>query len=198
MKKHHGFTLIELLLVTALVGGIAIAVSNAFSNGLKLWKKADELTRQTTVGIFLEKISEDLRQVPRISMLGFKGISTEVSFPSVIWVNADPNSSRAKEERVDQIGTVNYRFDPTSASVYRSQANYGQSLKKIKGDEVIIAQNVSSIEFRYLYQTDKGFESKSTIDHGIPSIVSVKLTVIENGQPITLERFCEIPVGGSL
>ena len=198
MRKRQGFTLIELLLVTALMGGIAIAVSNAFGNGLRLWKKADQLTRQTTVGIFLEKFSEDLRQVPLISTLGFKGISMEILFPSVIWVEADPNGSRAKEERIDQIGTVRYRFDPVNSSIYRSQANYGQSLKKIMGNEVMVAEGVTAMEFRYLQQTDKGLESKAMIDEGIPAMVAVKLTVVEGGQPITFERFYEIPVGGAL
>lgn len=196
--NRKAFTLIEILIVTALVAAVSVAIANAFSNGLKLWARADRLTQQTQAGIFIDKFSEDLRQTHPISTLRFKGRSTEIQFPTQVLTPADPHSARHKEEMVNTIGAVRYRFDHATKSIYRSQANYGQALKGKFTDEQIVVEGIEEVSFTYYHITEKGYEGKSVIDEGVPAAVLIKITMIDEGNHSQFERFCPIALGGAL
>ncbi len=196
--NRKAFTLIEILIVTALLAAVSIAIANAFSNGLKLWARADRLTQQTQAGIFIDKFSEDLRQTHPMSTLRFKGRSTEIQFPTQVLTLADPHSTRHNEEMVNTIGAVRYRFDPATKSIYRSQANYSQALKSKFSDEQVVVDGIEEVSLTYYHITDKGYEGKSVIDEGIPAAVLVKITMVDEGNNTRFERFCPIALGGAL
>jgi len=66
-NRHRGFTLTEVLLVSAMFAVISLAVFNAFSNGFKLWARGQHVMVEGYTAIFLDKISEDLRQTVLMS-----------------------------------------------------------------------------------------------------------------------------------
>src|ERR1039458_2354762 len=109
MKNYRqGFTLTEILLVSAMFAVISVAVFNAFSNGFKLWARGQHVMVEGDMAIFLDKISEDLRQTVSISGIPFKGEGTQLTFPAIILDRTDENGARANEGYAAQIGAVRY------------------------------------------------------------------------------------------
>ena len=133
--KRSGFTLMEMLLVTALVSIIGLAIFQAFSNGLKLWARGQQMSHDGETAIVLDKIGEDLRSTVSVSGIAFKGEVTRFSFPAIVMTPADKNGSRAQEDLIDQIGAIEYRFEQADGKIYRRQANYAQALKHQWGKE---------------------------------------------------------------
>ena len=157
MKSRNAFTLVEVLLVSSLIAVLSLAVFRSFGNGLKLWARADHLNRDAEVGIFLDKMAEDLRSTVAISNIPFKGISTEIAFPAVVMTQADVKSARSSEGFIDQIGAVRYRFDPSTHTIFRSQANYAQALKEQwLQEQVAIVMGINDLAIHYESISAKG------------------------------------------
>lgn len=194
--KSQAFTLIEVLLVSSLIAIVSLAVFRSFSNGLKLWNRAERLNREAEVAIFLDKMAEDLRSTQLISGISFKGTATKVSFPAIVLTQADPRSTRAKEEIIDQIGAVQYRFDAGTHTIFRRQANYSQSLKgNWPEQEEPIVSGVEDLILHYEVASDKGFLLKSEIDAVVPMGIMVEVHFNDDSGSHQLKRFLSIPVG---
>ena len=198
MRKNtpQGFTLMEMLLVTSLIAVIAIAVFGAFSNGLKVWARGVVLGHEGDMAIGVDKISEDLRSILSISSIPFKGTQMRMSFPAVVFTPADVRGSRAKEEIIDQVGAIEYRFEPGEGLIYRRQANYGQALKKQWGKDQVIAVGVEDLRFVYYFPGDKGFLRNSHVEGKIPAGVFLQVRLKSDVEGHYLNRFIAIPVGG--
>ncbi len=197
-KNNHAFTLMEILLVAVLMATVAIAVTQAFTNGLRLWVRSQQLVVESNLMIFFDKFGEDARGLLPISTLAFKGSSTQVSWPTTVIGPADLHSSRAQEGVVDQIGVVQYRYDAANKKIYRRQANYAQSLKGQWGVEIEVAANVEEVLFHYDLPSAKGFDRKPEVDGSIPLGISVELGFVGAGHAQRLRRFFPIAVGGGL
>ena len=111
---------------------------------------------------FFDKFGEDLRGVPLITGIPFKGITTQIAFPTIVLTKADANGSRAKEELVDQIGAVQYIFEPAEKRVYRRHANYSQAVKQIWGEPTVAAVSSEDITYRYYFASDKGLPNQDS------------------------------------
>lgn len=190
------FTLIEVLLVSTLIAVLGLAVFQSFANGLKLWSRAQRLNREADVAIFLDKMGVDLRSSVSITGIGFKGTSEKVSFPAIVLTNADPNSSRAPEGLIDQIGAVQYRYEPGDHIIYRRQANYSQALKgNWSLDESAIVSGIDALDFHYEISSDKGFLLKPDVNDGVPSGVMVDVHFSDDTGEHELKRYLSIPIG---
>ncbi|MEI7998136.1 MAG: type II secretion system protein [Candidatus Omnitrophota bacterium] len=195
--KSKAFTLIEVLLVSTLIAIVGIAVFQALSNGIKLWAKAQRLNREAEVAIFLDKMGEDLRSVPIISGIPFKGTDILFSFPAVVMTKADSKSSRSQEGFISQIGAVQYRFDPVEHTVFRRQANYAQAIKRKwaqqENPEVL---GIDELDFHYEIASDKGLLLKSEIGEGIPLGVMVEVYFSDDSGKHQLKRYLSLLVRG--
>ena len=196
--NRRAFSLVEMLIVSALVATISIAVANAFGNGLKLWQRADLLSHDAGVGIFLDQMAEDCRQVQLMKTLSFKGDSRQVELPTIVTLNADPKSTRANEGLIDSLGKVRYRYDDALHLIYRSRVNYGDAFYKRFSTEDIVIQSIESMSFKYYVITDKGLEEKDSVDGSVPYAMAISLTFKQDGVVSSIERFFPIPVGGAL
>ena len=197
-NPRQGFTLTEILLVSAMFAVISLAVFNAFSNGFKLWARGQHVMVEGDMSIFLDRISEDLRQTVIISGIPFKGNSTQISFPAIIRAPLDINSSRRAEEIGTQIGAVRYTFEPGEKKITRSQAVYGQALKAQWSTPVEVASMIEDVSMRYYFKADRGLSVKSQTDEGIPLGVMIDIQFLVNNQVIHMRRFLIVPVGGGL
>ena len=197
-NKRLAFTLTEVLLVASMFAVISLAVFNAFSNGFKLWARGQHVMVEGNVAIFLDRMSEDLRQTVTISGIPFKGDSSELIFPAIILDLTDANGSRSKEGIADQIGAIRYIYDPSEKKIYRSQATYGQALKLQWSQPVEVADLIEDISLRYYFTADKGLEVKSQTDQGIPMGVMIDVQFLVEGQVFHMRRFMIIPVGGGI
>jgi len=196
--NRHAFTLTEVLLVACMFAVISIAVFSAFSNGFKLWARGQHVMVEGDMSIFLDRISEDLRQTVTISTIPFKGDSMQVSFPAIILGPTDPNGSRSQEGIGSQIGAIRYYFDPSEGKIYRSQAAYGQALKEEWSSPVEEASQIEDIKLEYYFKADRGLDVKSQTDQGMPLGVSIDLQFMIDGQVRHMRRFMLIPVGGGI
>ena len=187
----------EVLLVAAMTAVIAVTVLGAFSNGLKLWNRSNRLVVESDIAIFFDKMGEDLRDVQVISTIPFKGITTETSFPTIVLTPADTHGSRAQEETVDQIGAVQYRFDPADGKIYRAQANYGQAIKTHWSEPMVIASGIDDVVIHYYFPSTKGLVVKSLADESLPAGLMVELRFTDEGQERHMRRFLPVMVGGS-
>ncbi len=195
--KVKAFTLVEVLLVSSLLAIVGIVIFRSFNNGLKLWAKAQRLNRETEVAIFLDKIAEDLRSTIVISGLDYKGTNSQVSFPAIVLTKADTKSSRASEGIIDQIGAVQYRFDPSQHVIFRRQANYSQALRaKWIQEEMSLAVGIDDLSFHYEVSLDKGFTFKSEIKEGFPSGIMVEVRFTDDSGEHQLKRYLPILAGG--
>lgn len=194
--KLKAFTLVEVLLVSTLIAVVSLAVFRCFTNGLKLWSRAQHLNRESEVVIFLDKMAEDLRSTVNMSGFNFKGTAEQLSFPAVVRTKADQKSARAKEEIVSQIGAVRYRYDVSERTIFRQQANYAQALKKKwQPDELPVVSGVDGLEFHYDVASDREFLFKSEISEGIPSGVIVEIHFSDERGSHQIKRYLSIPVG---
>jgi hypothetical protein len=196
--RRWGFTLTEVLLVSCMFAIISLAVFNAFSNGFKLWARGQHVMVEGDMAIFLDKIGEDLRGTVSISGIPFKGNSMEVSFPAIILAPTDPHGSRSQEGYGDQIGAVQYTFDPFEKKIYRSQATYGQALKAQWSAPVEVASLIEDISMRYYFKADRGLDAKTQTDEGIPLGVLIDVQLMIDGQVRHMRRFLLVPIGGGL
>jgi len=197
-NKRRAFTLTEVLLVSCMFAVISLAVFNAFSNGFKLWARGQHVMVEGDMAIFLDRIAEDLRQTVIITGIPFKGDSTQLSFPAIIIGPTDANGSRSAEGTGDQIGAIQYTFDPDQKKIFRRQATYGQALKEQWSDPVEEANLVEDISMRYYFTANPGLDVKSQTDQGIPMGIMVDLQFMVDGQLRHMRRFLLIPVGGGI
>ena len=195
---RRGFTLAEILLVSCMFAVISLAVFNAFSNGFKLWARGQHVLVEGNTAIFLDRISEDLRQTILIKGIPFKGETTQVSFPAIILGPLDQNSSRAKEVSGHQIGAVRYTFDPAEKKIYRAQAAYGQALKAQWSTSVEVANLIEDVSLRYYFSADRGLKVKEQTEEGIPMGVMIDVQFLVDGQIVHMRRFMIVPVGGGI
>jgi len=199
MRNHHpGFTLTEVLLVSCMFAIISLAVFNAFSNGMKLWARGQHVMVEGDTAIFLDRFSEDLRQTVLITGIPFKGSSDELSFPAIILAPTDAYGARAKEEVGDQIGAIQYTFDSANKKVYRRQATYGQALKGQWSDPIEVANLIEGVSFQYYFTAERGLNTKTETDEGIPLGVMIDVQFLVEGQMYHMRRFMIIPVGGGI
>ncbi len=196
IRSSRGLTLMEVLLTTVLVSLIGATVFQAFNNGIKLWSRSKGLDHDLGAAMFLDRMGDDLRATARITGIPFKGIGSTFSFPAIIWTAADPKSSRAEEGNIDQIGAIEYRYDPAEKRIERRQANYGQALKGQWGTSQNVAFAVEEFLVRYHFRSDRLFLIKSIADESIPAGIAVELVYKEGGSKHHLRRFFSIPVGG--
>ncbi len=195
-KSSKGFTLMEMILVAVLIASVGAAVFSAFNNGLKLWAKGVVLDHQGDTAIALEKISDDIRLIIPVGNILFSGTEMRMAFPAIVLTPADRKSSRSGEGIVDQIGAVEYRFDPAEGKIIRRQANYGQALKKQWGQDQVIASNIEEAVFRYYFYGDRNFVSLPRADGKIPAGIILQIRMKGQEADQRLNRFIPIPAGG--
>lgn len=199
MKKgYRGFTLTEVLLVSAMLALISLAVFNAFSNGFKLWARGEHVMVEGDTAMFLDRIAEDLRQVSLISGIPFKGEATQLSFPAVIMAPTDQRGSRANEGTAQQLGAIQYTYDPLRKKIFRSQATYGQALKSQWSQPVEVADLIEGISLHYYFTVEHGIDIKDQTDQGIPMGVEIDVQYLVGDRTFHMRRFLVIPVGGGI
>lgn len=196
-SSRRGFTLVEILLVSALMGLIVLSVARAFSNGLGLWQRADQMNRMSTIGYVFEEMAQDLRHGLNLDTLLLVGDAHHMIIPSIVIVPMDSQSSRAAEVVGEMPGSVEYQFDPQTKNLIRYKRNYGEAIRQeeIKG-EVILSQ-VEDVILTYQYLGEKGIEVKSSLENGWPFAVNIEIKIKDGQDERLLSRSFPVFVGGA-
>ena len=196
LTSKKAMTLIEILIVTSLIAIISVAIYGCLSSGIRVWNEANRLVVEEDIAIFFDKISKDLRNVYSYSRIKPHGGMFKFSFPAIVYTRVDKGLGHSDNTYVDQLGKVEYYFDPISDSVYRRQANYSQAIseKYSKGSKIV--GSVESLKFRYFVLTPEGEIAKNEILDYIPSAVEVVVVFKDSRGERSMRKFIDIPIGG--
>ncbi len=196
LKSSEAFSFAEMLLVVSLMGLVLLSVFTALSNGLGIWKRMQESTGEESALIFLEQVTADLRNAlnNRALPLTFEGRQDSLVFSTLVRTAGDERTVY-KGEWIDQIGLVEYRYDPVKNSILRVQSNYGQAVSGQKGYEREALKDVWNFRVRYLYRTTFGLEWEDRSQDVIPASVRVILEFGGPGERKVWKKFINMPVG---
>ncbi len=185
--KQKAFTLIEALLVVSLISLIGLALFHTFSDGMKVWDKSKRLSLEEDIAIFWDKIGYDLQNSFAYSQLPFHGEETRLHFATRVNLLSNDNN-----QSIQQIGQVEYVFDPARQAVYRRQANYGQALKNNFSTERLLVRQVHSLRFLYYYKEGTDFVFRNKIENTIPRAVSVELEYTDSWGQRSLKKLINL------
>ncbi|MBU0468379.1 MAG: prepilin-type N-terminal cleavage/methylation domain-containing protein [Candidatus Omnitrophica bacterium] len=196
VANRSAMTLIEILIVTSLIAIISVAIYSCLSSGIRVWQEANRLVVEEDIAIFFDKISKDLRNVYSYSRIKPHGDVFKFSFPTIVYTKADKGSGHPENAYIDQLGKVEYYFDPISDNIYRRQANYSQAISEKYSKESKIVGSVERIKFTYFVLTPEGEIAKNEILDYIPSAVEVLVVFKDSRGERSMRKFIDIPIGG--
>lgn len=193
--KKLGVTFIEMLLVVSLLSMIGLTIYQSIAGGIKIWEKSQRFIIDEDVAIFLDKISQDLRNSLNYSLISFKGRETKIIFATIVLTAADKHAT-VTEGYIHQIGQVEYSFDKIQSSLLRRQANYSQATDEEFGPQRVMVSPLHSVRFSYYYGTNGGTEIKRKAEGAMPSAVKVEIEFLEEtGKMREVVRLIPVPVG---
>ncbi len=195
-QNKKAFTFVEIMLVVALMSVIAVALFHTFSNGLKIWQKANGVVKEEDVSIFFDKIAQDLRGAIVYSGIPFEGEKTKLAFAALVVTRQDANKKPHENmDDIHQIGKVEYSFDEADQAVSRRQANYGQALKKRYGQSRTIVSSIHSMRFEYYLPKSGGYEISSELKGAVPAVIRIEINFGSEKEPRQMIKVINIPIG---
>lgn len=189
------FTIVEMTLVVSLMAMVGLAVYQSITNGLKVWQRAGKMSYEEDLAVFFDKLSTDIHNTFVFAKLPFQGKESVLSFPTIIRTAADSKGTSKAEVYVEQLGAVQYRFDPLTKTLVYAQANYSQSLKEKFGRPRVLLTSVYSLAFSYLTRKEGKTVKELRWEEGVPEAVIVELKVLdERGEVRTMEKIINVPI----
>ena len=182
--------------VKKLLSLIGLALYKSLANGIKVWERSQRLVKEEDVALFFEKLTQDLRNTYVYSRIKFEGNELRFSFPAYVKTLADARGHSPRGEYIEQMGRVEYAFDPIKDIVYKRQANYGQALDNHYQPEQVMVRSVDRVKFNYYYWTQKEELYSQDVLEVPPSGVEVELEFSDKMGRRSMRKFIEIPVGG--
>ncbi len=194
--RRSAFTFIEMSLVAALISILSLAVYTTFSSGARIWQKANTKTPETEIGIFSDKLSNDLRNWFASSVIQPKGTRTELSFA----LFQEGGLAQEKDSALVDFGQVSYWFDTSRFCVYRRYRNYLHAVddEKRTQPQVVLA-DVDSVLFSYYYfdaATQKG-AWLDELDKTIPSAVKIQVSFKDKQRQKELSKIIAVYIADS-
>jgi prepilin-type N-terminal cleavage/methylation domain-containing protein len=191
--RRRGFTFIEMTLVTALIGIISLSVYSSFSAGAKVWQRSSKKIPETEIGVFFDKISNDLRNWLDLSLIPVTGKRTELSFALL-----QEKSLSSVNSPVD-FGKVEYYFDSAAQALFRNYRNFAAEDKP--GAAVLpqpLLTGIESMSFKYYYfdLASKKGTWEEEISATLPSAVMIEVNFRDNNKLRKLTKIITIYVAG--
>ncbi len=192
-KSRRAMTLVEILIVVSVLGMLSLAMFNALSVGLRVWKKAQAVHIEEDIVILFDKLTTDLHNVYLYSKIDFEGNLHAFAFPAMVRIQVeDPNKEPVWDE---QMGKIEYNYDISRHAILRRQADYGQALKGMYDEPQVLIEGVKALRFHYLYITDEGEKWSDTILEGLMAGVDVEVVFEEAFRERVIRKSINIPLG---
>ena len=195
-KDSKGLTLVEIVLAMVIASIIGLVLFTTFSQGAKLWSKANKVSPQIELQIVFEKLGNDFRNIFTDSLGSVQGKSEELSFFSL--VNQARNKRNSFGEFMEPV-KVKYFYDPISKNLYREVRNYLSSEKNVETKKVVVG-GLQSFEFLY-YDAPSRKGAVRWVRNWFyeypPRAIKVIMKVSRGAgkQPLAMERVYDIPQG---
>lgn len=198
----RGFTFVEMLLATVMVSLIAVALYVMLANGIKVWEVVNQESSQIDINIFVERISEELKNSFDFKNIVFYGEKNILSFPAKLNVPERENGF------MQGVGKVQYSYDSRTKTLSRQQFDYQQLCAGEKAEPQMLVKKLDSFLFKYYFYDEekKDFfwtniwpppELKSNTIL-FPLAVRIEMSFKENNTVKTYQRTISIPAGGIL
>jgi len=178
---RRGFTLIELIVATLIMAMVVVSVYGTFSLGIKAWRKGSEGRSLQKIRVSLLKLQKELKNTFLFSMIKFKGVSSEMTFPVVI-----------PEEDRDNTYTVSYYvaedMNTGVKSLIKKKALFADKEYAETEDPGELVFSAYSMDFEYAYElkdSSKGFawrEAWEDFQKTIPCAVRVNFRLDSGGE----------------
>ena len=185
MVNKRAFTLIELLLTMAIFAVVSLAVYSTFSQGLKVWKRANQMNiGERKVLLKVEKLARQIRQAFNHKDIALLGEKEKIAFPQVVNY---------------EIVRLTYAFDAGSQEIMLASERLSDIIKEEEKKDTpelkfqSYLAKVENLSFSYLVYDiqEKSFIWKDEwTDKKLPLAVKINLTI--NGKIQTSTIF--IPV----
>ena len=186
-----------MLLVTSLLAITSLAIYHSLINGLKIWQVSNRYVQEEDIALFLDKMSQDLRNAVNFSLIKFAGKENTLGFATIVNTLADTRSSQP--EYISQIGRVEYEFDSLHAALLRRQANYGQAMEDEFGPSRPVVQSVKEVKFAYYVMESDRIVLKNRSNDLWPVAVLIEIRFAGKGeQDQTISKVINIPAGNRL
>jgi len=178
---RRGFTLIELIVATLIMAIVVVSIYSTFSLGIKAWRKGGEGRNLQKVRVSLLKLQKELKSTFLFSMIKFKGVSSEMTFPVVV-----------SEEDKDNTYTVSYYIaedmNTGVKSLIKKKALFADKKYAETEDPGEFVFSAYSMDFEYAYELKNG--SKGFAWHGawedfqktIPCAVRINFSLDAGGE----------------
>jgi prepilin-type N-terminal cleavage/methylation domain-containing protein len=178
---RRAFTLVELIVATLIMTIVVVSIYSTFSLGMKACRKGSEGRNLQKVRISLLKLQKELKNTFLFSMVKFKGVSSEMTFPLIV-----------SEEDKDSTYTVNYYIvedrDIGVKSLIKKKMLFTD--KEYTETEEIgeFMFSAYSMDFEYAYELkngSKGFEWRGTWEESqkaIPCAVRINFSLDAEGE----------------
>ena len=197
LNKKTAMTLAEILIVVALISLVSVAIYNALTNGLKVWNRSRSLIVEEEVAVFFEKITEEARNGFPFSLIPFEGNELRFAFPTRIKTLVDQKRRGQDEEYVEQVGRIEYYFDPTKDTLFKRTSVYGQAVNYQTAEAKEALTGISDFRFRYDYITDHETLYSQEVLDVLPVSVEITVKFMDRGKEKTLSKTVDLPLGGS-
>jgi len=173
-----------------MLGIISLAIYSTFSNGFKVWQKINQPLAQAGLGIFFEKLAQDLNNCLKSSSIPFTGDRNNLGVPTQVF------SPRLKTKT---LGLVTYFYDQQSGAINRQPKDFSQFYNRQEGNSDVLLKNVGFLKFEYYYfdaQKQEYLWKEEWSGAGLPLAVRVILNLNDSSGTDKIIRTINIPIGG--
>lgn len=173
-----------------MLGIISLAIFSTFNNGLKVWQKINRPLAEEDLGIFLDKLAQDLNNCLKLTNIPFTGDQNSLGVPTLV------NSVRLK---ISSVGLVTYAYDQQSGVLNRQSKDFSQLYNPQEDSSVSLLKNIASFKFEYYYfdtQKQEYTWKEEWLGAGLPLAVRVTLSLNDYSGTDKITRTISIPIGG--
>lgn len=171
---------------------VSLSLYQAFSTGVRVWQKSQEVALEEDVAIFFDKLGSDIRNAFTYSQFGYIGNEFKFSFPTIVYTPADPLLNMPEGEYVDQLGKVEYFYDVIGDKIYKREAHYAQALNGRYSQKRLLLTQVREFRFKYFYILDNKEIYQQELLDKTPSGVEVELEIVDREGSKKFKRYFEI------
>lgn len=187
-QNGTGFTLLELIISSLLIALVALAIYTAFSNGLKLWVKTNQIVlNKEQAFITLERLGKDMHNIVSFSPISIDFKANYLSFPVLV--------NQGEDSQVYRLAQVKYSFDEEQKTISRQQQIYGLD-KDPSSREMATGIKSLTLSFRYYDNDLKKMNWRPDWDsQAKPSAIKVEIVLKDdkNETEETLTRIIAFP-----
>lgn len=178
--RKSGFTFIELIVSISILAIIAASIYSAFNIGLQAYKRSSADQGIQKIRTKLSKIGKELKGSFFFSEIPFKGASSEIVFPLVVF-----------KEDIEKIYAVTYYIEKDkNKDFFRliRKAEIPTDKPQDEKEDITDMFSAISIKFNYAYKSSdpsKGYEWQETWGEDqktLPSAVRISFQIDDGGE----------------